>query len=126
MSPIVRDNSYNYDLFPISVDNCASYCITNNPDDFVGSPERVSILIWGTAGHMQARLLRGTVQWKIKDDNRWVHSIPIKWALYVLEAPGQLLSPQHWGQLANNHVPTLRGTICKTHHDSVVLLWNQH
>ena len=44
---------------------------------------------------------------------------------YVPSSPMYLLSPQHWNQVMQDHVPDEEGTWCATYSRSVALYWNQ-
>ena len=49
----------------------------------------------------------GTIVWKIEDDDGIMHSIKIKKALYVPEAPSFLLAPQQWEQQQKRYHRTI-------------------
>jgi hypothetical protein len=67
----------------------------------------------------------GTLEWPIEDDLGRIHKIQIKNALYVPRSPICLLSPQHWGQQANDEFPNKRGTWVGDYPDCCILYWNQ-
>jgi hypothetical protein len=68
---------------------------------------------------------RGTVKWKLEDDDGVVHKIKIKNALYVPEMQMCLLCPQHWSQNSNDHFLKRNGTWCASYADECILYWNQ-
>ena len=83
----------------ILIDNCASYSISHDREDFVAElqPVRRQIKgIGGTLGDVQ----KGTITWWIEDDNGCPHKITLPGSLYIPTSPSRLLSPQHWAQVA--------------------------
>jgi hypothetical protein len=57
---------YDSDSFQIAIDNCATSCFTNNLEDFVGTPTKVTTNITGI-GKAKATFV-GTARWMIVDD----------------------------------------------------------
>ena len=115
---------FDSDSKQIRIDNCASFCISNDKTDFVGplkSMNRKLKGLGGTLGNIQS----GTIRWFIEDDMGRRHRVLIPNSLYVPESPSRLLSPQHWAQEANDVTPNPRGTWCATYRDSIVLQWHQ-
>ena len=49
----------------------------------------------------------------------------LKNVLYVLDAPMCMISPQHWGQEANDHYPMEEGTRGVIQNKNVIFEWNQ-
>ena len=115
---------YDSDSFWIAVDNCCSKCITNNLQDFVSPPRKVSVKVRGIGGDVQATLV-GTVKWRVEDDDGVTHTWLIPDTYYNATSPYRLLSPQHRSQVVNDNVPRTRGTWCATYEDSVELFWDQ-
>ena len=112
------------DSFIIAVDNCCTTSVTNNLKDFIEPPKDRKTAVSGMGGTILATA-RGTVRWKIEDDDGKVHSIVLKKVLYAPDAPFRLLSPQHWSQQADDNYPQKHGTWCATYDDTVVLQWQQ-
>jgi hypothetical protein len=115
---------YDSDSFIIAVDNCCSRCITNNINDFVGTPIKVDVRVKGIGGSVVATH-KGTVKWNIEDDQGKIHSILIPNSYYNKESPYRLFSPQHFSQSADDHFPKQYGTWCGTYDDAIVLHWDQ-
>jgi hypothetical protein len=108
----------------ILTDNCASYSISRDKEDFVGDlqPVRRQIRgIGGTLGDVQ----KGSIIWWIEDDDGCPHKIILPGSLYIPTLPSRLLSPQHWAQVAHDEYPIPNGTHCITYADRIVLKWNQ-
>ena len=108
----------------LMIDDGALACITNNLADFVGKACHINQWIKGIAGHAQATH-KGTVRWKLDDDTGRVHSIHIKYAYYMADVPNQILSPQHFAQVANDHRPSPEGMGLITDSKNVTLFWGQ-
>jgi hypothetical protein len=115
---------FDSDSRPIRIDNCASFCISNEKKDFVSPLRPLNRKLKGIGGTLN-NIQSGTIQWAIEDDMGRTHQIRIPNSLYVPESPSRLLSPQHWAQESNDVLPNPRGTWCATYRDSVVLHWNQ-
>ena len=111
---------FDSDSYPIMVDNGASYSITNDLKDFIEPPIQKGIKINGFNGS-KTPARTGTVQWKILDDKGRPHTITLPGTNYVPTAEIRMLSPQHWSQATND----LRGTLCTTYGDLMVLKWNK-
>ena len=56
----------------------------------------------------------GNLIWKIEGYDGVIHTINIKQAIYIPQAPSCLLSPQQWAQQANENEPKHEGTWCDT------------
>jgi len=118
-----NDHSYDTDSFLIGIDNHASYSMTNNKDDFIGTPTKVNVRVKGIQGHSTSAL-KGTVQWDIHDDDGQRHSIVLPNTYYIESLPLRLLSPQHFAQVRKNQETSPTGTVSYTTADSVVLMWH--
>jgi hypothetical protein len=116
---------YDSDSFLIVIDNACSFCITNNKQHFVGSPEAVNIQVRGIGGKQVKATLRGTVRWCIPNDEGEIHEELIPNTYYQEQAVYCLYSPQHVAQVANDNFPLPNGTYCATYADSVELFWDQ-
>jgi hypothetical protein len=66
---------YDSDSFQIAIDNCATSCFTNNLEDFVGMPTKVTTNITGI-GKARATFV-GTARWMIVDDQGRKHKLLI-------------------------------------------------
>ena len=113
-------SKFDTDAKLIRVDNCASYCISNDAEDFITELRPVRRKLKGLGGTI-ADVQTGTIRWRIQDDGGIVHNIEIPNSLYVKESPSKLLSPQHWAQTVKDHQPRQHGTWCATYDDKVVL-----
>ncbi|KAI2501071.1 hypothetical protein MHU86_13425 [Fragilaria crotonensis] len=116
--------SFDTDSKAIRIDNCASYCISNDKKDFITPLKRVNKKLKGLGGTL-TEIYSGTIKWSIEDDTGVPHDIVIPHGLYVKDSPSKLLSPQHWAQTAQDFKPLPRGTWCATYHDSIQLHWAQ-
>ena len=119
---------FDSDSFIIHIDNGASATMSNKRDHFETlhplKPNE-SNHIAGVNGGVIPVKGRGTVKWKLEDDDGVIHEIKIKNALYVPEMQTCLLCPQHWSQNSNDHFPKRNGTWCASYADECVLYWNQ-
>eukprot|EP00978_Attheya_sp_CCMP212_P046714 scaffold407103_cov35-Attheya_sp.AAC.1 len=106
---IMEPTKLDSDSFVIAIDNCCTTSVTNNLKDFVTPPKNRNTSVAGMRGIIVATK-RGTIRWKIEDDDGKVHTINLKNALYAPSAPFRLLSPQHWSQQVDNNYPVRHGT----------------
>ena len=91
------------------VDDGASACITNDKNDFIGTPKAISRKVNGM--NEKAQATHGvTVRWLIEDDKGVIHVFTINGAYLVPTASTRILSPQHLEQQAQDHYPTAEGT----------------
>jgi hypothetical protein len=90
---------FDTDSFPIGVDNCSTFCLTDNKNDFIGPLQRANTHVNGIGGHQKGKWI-GTVQWPVVDDEGKRHELLIPNTILVPEGsiPFRLLSPQHFGQ----------------------------
>jgi hypothetical protein len=90
---------FDMDSVPIGVDNCATFCLTNNKADFIGPLQRTNTQINGIGGHQKGKWI-GTVKWLVVDDQGQRHELLIPNTILVPKGsiPFRLLSPQHFGQ----------------------------
>ena len=105
-------------------DDGASASITNDIWDFVTKPTTITQKVKGIAGSAKATY-RGTVRWKIEDDNNIIHTFVIPNAYHITAAPTRILSPQHFAQQMQDHKPHAEGTGCMTTSMTIVLFWDQ-
>jgi len=115
---------FDTDARAIRVDNCASYCISNDKKDFITPLKKINKKLKGLGGTL-ADIYSGTIKWSIEDDDGVPHDWVIPNGLYVKDSPSKLLSPQHWAQTAQDFKPFPRGTWCSTYHDCIQLQWAQ-
>jgi Reverse transcriptase (RNA-dependent DNA polymerase)/GAG-pre-integrase domain len=115
---------FDTDAKAIRIDNCASYCISNDKRDFITPLKRINKKLKGLGGTL-TEVYSGTIKWSIEDDDGVPHDIVIPNGLYVKDSPSKLLSPQHWAQTAQDFKPLPRGTWCSTYHDCIQLHWAQ-
>ena len=115
---------FDTDAKAIRIDNCASYCISNDKKDFITPLKKVNKSLKGLGGTL-TDVYSGTIKWSIEDDDGVPHDLVIPNGLYVKESPSKLLSPQHWAQAAQDFKPLPRGTWCSTYHDCIQLHWAQ-
>ncbi|KAI2493485.1 hypothetical protein MHU86_21066 [Fragilaria crotonensis] len=114
---------FDTDAKAIRIDNCASYCISNDKE--TSSPSQEGQQEPQGLGGTLADIYSGTIKWSIEDDDGVTHDIVIPNGLYVKDSPSKLLSPQHWAQTAQDFKPLPRGTWCSTYHDCIQLHWAQ-
>lgn len=115
---------FDTDAKAIRIDNCASYCISNDKKDFITPLKKIDKKLKGLGGTL-ADIYSGTIKWSIEDDDGVPHDWVIPGGLYVKDSPSKLLSPQHWAQTAQDFKPLPRGTWCSTYHDCIQLQWAQ-
>ena len=82
---------------PVRVDNCSSFCVSNDKHDFE-SLEPFQATVRGIGGALVTVHQRGTVRWKWENDlgQTTTHVIPN--TLFMPTNPCRILSPQHWSQ----------------------------
>jgi hypothetical protein len=97
--------------------------MTNNESDFVGPTEQVKVKIKGLSGAALCTV-RGTVCWKILDDEGRLHEFTIANTYLVQQLPMRLLSPQHLAQIFLPKEKTKDGTYCLTLHNRSELVWH--
>ena len=113
------------DSYLIGVDNRTSYSMTPSITDYVTPLDPVDgVFVRGIGGFVKVQG-KGSVLWKITDDDGISHDVIIPGTLYVKELDHRLLSPQHWSQTSNDSYPMKRGTRSITYEDELVLEWNQ-
>mmetsp|Transcript_19728 Transcript_19728/g.29954 ORF Transcript_19728/g.29954 Transcript_19728/m.29954 type:complete len:154 (-) Transcript_19728:206-667(-) len=70
--------------------------------------------------------MRGTVQWKIDDDDGQQHNITIPNTFYLPTVPLKLLSPQHWSQSEVRLSPQISEPKYITGSRVIELLWGEN
>jgi hypothetical protein len=119
---------FDSDSFVITVDNGASRSIGNNKAHFdsiepLGPNDPAAIL--GPSGEASPIKGKGTLSWRIEDDDGIVHTIKLKDSLYVPSFTNCLLCTQHWSQVANDHFPKRDGTWQASYGNRYVMYWDQ-
>jgi hypothetical protein len=118
--------NFDTDSFPIGVDNCATYCISDNQNDFVGPLQHSNTLVSGIGGHQKGKWT-GTVRWPVVNDTGQRHELLIPNTVLLPKGslPFRLLSPQHFGQenFKCGIDTTARGTMNFTSGIDNVLTW---
>jgi hypothetical protein len=109
---------FDSDSVTLALDNCSSYCLTNDMKDFVDKPQKIhkGLMGLGTAQiHYQ-----GTVIWSFEDDTGKVHSWKLPNTNYSPDTPIRLFSIQHWAQT----YPNLNAH-SDTNADRITLEWDR-
>ncbi len=73
---------FDTDARGIRIDNCASYCISNDKKDFITPLKKVNKKLKGLGGTL-ADIYSGTIKWSIEDDDGVSHDWVIPDGLYV-------------------------------------------
>ncbi len=119
--------TFDTDSDMVGIDNRCSVCMSPNKEDFVGELRETQRYIKGFGGVKVCTIWIGTLQWAIEDDDGDTSLITIPGSYYVPEAPGRLLSPQHWSQAAyaydENGDPD--ATYCATYYNRAVMYWGE-
>ena len=99
--------------------------MSNDEKDFITEITPLSnVRVKGVGGFLKV-IGKGTVRWKIEDDEGKYHDIIIKDALYIPGLSFCLLCPQQWSKQAKDDFPRKHGTWCATDDDECVLQWEQ-
>jgi hypothetical protein len=104
-----------------SISNCKAHFKSLEPIDPKGS-HKISSL----TGEDSPIKGKGTLKWKIEDDDSAVHMIRLKDSLYIPAFKTCLLYTQHWSQSTNDHLPQRNGTWQALFSDKIVMYWDQH
>ena len=108
----------------LMVDNGASASITPYLTDLITPPQPINSKVKGIGGHAQATY-KGTVQWKIQDDQGQTHRFTLPNSYFETTAPSRILCPQHLAQTAKDNYPLPLGTGEVTGDEYIQLFWNQ-
>ena len=106
------------------MDNGASASITSNLTDFTTPPQPINTKVEGIGGHAPA-MYKGTVQWKVQDDQGQLHEFTLPNSYFVATALSRILCPQHLAQTAKDNYPLPLGTREVTGDEYIQLFWNQ-
>jgi hypothetical protein len=123
-----EDLRFDTDSYKISINNCASFCLTDNKQDFVGLLTCSNTTIKGIRGNQNGTWI-GTVKWPVTDDKGVQNDLIIKNTILIPKGtlPFRLLSPQHFGR--ENFASGLHSDCCSTlsvtYHDTPGP-WQQH
>ena len=107
------------------VDNGASESITPYFTDFIVPPQHINRKVKGIRGHAQA-MYKGTIQWKVQDDQGQSHRFMLPNSYFVATAPSRILCPQYLAQSAKDTYPLPLCTGEVTGDEYIQLFWNQH
>jgi hypothetical protein len=91
--------------------NNVTCCMDNNIHNFITKlAPTPNIRIRGVGNHLMPAKGKGTVLWKIEDNNELVHNKLFIGTLYIPELKMCLLYPKLWCQSVVDHVPKEDGT----------------
>jgi hypothetical protein len=76
--------SFDTDSNDIKIDNCATCCISNQVEDFVGPLYPSKRKLRGIGSSMEVQ--EGTIQWEIEDDDGVKHKFLIPHSIYAPKA----------------------------------------
>ena len=82
-----RDLGFDSDSHWVAVDNCCTSCISNCLDDFVGPMTRVTARVRGIGGVQVIATLKGSVRWRINDNDGRTHTFLIENSFYHKDSP---------------------------------------
>jgi hypothetical protein len=114
------------DSFMIGLDKHAKCCMENNVHNFVTKlTPTPNIMVRGVGNQLMEAKGKGTVLWKIEDDNGVVHDKLFPGTLYIPELKLCLLSPHYWCQSADDNFSRRDGTWQFQTADKLVMEWDQ-
>jgi hypothetical protein len=117
---------FDTDSFPVAIDSGSTYCLSDRRSDFEGDLTKVNVKIQGILESKGISKWKGTVRWKVQDDEGKEHVFTILNTLLVeTPLPFCILSPQH---LAQEHrrskLDTIKSRTCTiVGEDEVELQW---
>ncbi len=118
---------FDADSFEIKIDNCSTRSMSGIKTDFLQEslvPIKNTV-VESYGGGTTPITHKGTIKWKISDDDGVKHDILIANSFYVPGISTRLLSPQHMSQQAKDNYPKKDGTWCATYADCIKLQWDQ-
>ena len=93
----------------LMVDNGSSASITPYLTESIVPPQPINSKVKGTGGHAQATY-KGTVQWKVQDDQGQLHHFTLPNSYFIASAPSTIFCAQHLAQIAKYNYPLPLGT----------------
>ena len=103
---------FNVDTYNVAFDNCTSYCVTNNKQDYIYGDFKPcpadATPIHGVAG-ATAPLGFGSVCWHFRDDAQVLHSCCIPHVAFLPDCPIRLCRPQSLARDVFKDTMTLEG-----------------
>ena len=116
----VNKAKFDHDSFPIAIDTCATFCMTNDATDFLpGTKKKINQVVSGLGEQHVG--YEGTVKWTLQDDRGLAFDFEITGVLLVPTLPFRLLSPQHWAQSVRRRYGYCHSS---TDHEQATLSWN--
>jgi hypothetical protein len=116
-------STFDTDSIPIGIDNRCTACISHKIGDFVGPLRDTNRIIRGFGGTKDKEIKKGTIKWKLTDDEGKTHHFSIPNSFYAPNGGVRLLSPQHWSQ--QYRAKTGKEAKSTTYHDKVVMKWHK-
>ena len=114
--------SFDTDGKELYIDNCATACITNDPNACATTPILTNRRVKGISGMLDSKVYETTIKWDIEDDDGVAETEFIPKSFYIPNAPNSLLCPQHWARTRNNK-PGQTKARCVTYGRSIILEW---
>jgi hypothetical protein len=75
--------------------------------DFIGELQDAQLAATGFHGTKNCKVYKGTLQWRLEDDEGVAHDIRISGSYYIPGGKHCLFSPQHWSQKAEGRASCL-------------------
>ena len=116
---------FDVDSFQIGIDNRCSACTSHEPSDFEGGLIDTNRTIKGFGGTRTTNVQRGTLRWRLLDNDGKTHKFLIPNPFCVPSGKVPLFSLKDWAKEWKDTKPT-EGTGSTTTSKSVMLCWNQH
>lgn len=121
------NRSFDSDSALVGTDNRASACISDTENDFVpGTLVPCNRVVKGFGGSKMCEVMKGTLRWKIADNDGMVHAFLIPGSHCIPDGNVRLFCPQHWAKTRNDHHPKRHGPRSVTTDSCVDLQWFQH
>jgi hypothetical protein len=117
---------FDTDSFPITIDSGSTYCLLSKCADFEGTLTKINVRIQGISETKGSAKWKGTVQWRVLDDDGTEHTFKIPNTLLVEESfLFWILSPQHLSQEnSKSKIDTMKSrTRAIVGNDEVELQW---
>ena len=81
--------------FVIGIDNRSTTSMSNEPADFIGKLDPVTVRLKSYDDDKTIQMMKGTIQWSWHDENGRSHTFKLRNSYYNPNGT-RLLSPQHW------------------------------